>query len=148
MGFSGWVDRLNRKGAKPNGFVTGMLQGGEEGYGHGLWMVELPPAAVPAVAAAAGATTAAGAKTGEDEDDDEDDDDDEDEDDDEMAEMMMSGFEEQNQAFDEAARSFCSGDAPLAGYASITFTGLLPPKPGEKSDEDEDEVEMGTILDF
>ena len=138
MGYSGWLSRLNRKAAQPKGFVTGMLQGGEEGYGHGLWMVELPPADVPAVAAAAED------KTGADEDENEDEDEDDNE---EMMERMMESFEEQNQAFDEAARSFCAGDAPLAGNASITFTGLLPPKPGEKSDEDDDDEDMGMILD-
>ena len=66
----------------------------------------------------------------------------------EMMERMMESFEERNQAFDEAARSFCTGFAPLAGNAAITFTGMLPPRPGEKSDKDDDDEDMGMILDF
>ena len=134
-GLSGMGHWVNRRTANPQGIITGMLLGGEEGYTHGMWMVKLPPSAVPAVTPAAGAATVAeGEKAGED-------DEEEDEDDDEMMEMK-SYVEGQNDDFYEAARSFCAGDEPLPGNADITFTGMLPPKPGEKNVEDDDDVEM------
>lgn len=133
---TGWISQFNRKGSKPKGVITAMLQGGEEGFAHAMWFVELPPAAAPV-----GAATVEGDKAKKD-DEDEDEDDNE-----EMMERMMASFEERNQAFNEAARSFYTGGEPLAGNAAITFTGVLPPKPGEKSDKDDDDEDMGMILD-
>ena len=109
---------VNRKGGKPTGMVTGMLRGGSEGYGHGMWLVELAPGVVPEAAAVEKAA-------GEGEDDDEDEDDDEVE-----VEVLLDGmeshFEAQNNAFDEAVAAFCQGTGPLQGNATITFTGMLP----------------------
>lgn len=135
---TGWISQFNRKGSKPKGVITAMLQGGEEGFAHAMWIVELPPAAAPV-----GAATVEGDKAKKDDEDE----DDNDNDNEEMMERMMESFEERNQAFNEAARSFCTGSAPLAGNAAITFTGMLPPKPGEKSDKDDDDEDMGMILD-
>lgn len=143
MGNASLFDHLNRKGSQPRGLVTGMLYGGDQDFAHAMWLVELAPATAPAAAAVADAAAADGEKAGQ--DDAEDDEEDED-DDNGMAEMMMSSFERQNKAFDEAAQTFCAGDRPLAGNASITFTGTLPPSPKDKKsaddDDDDDAMEM------
>ncbi len=136
--YSGYLSAMGRKGSQSKGMITGMLVGGEEGYGHGMWLVDLPAPAVPAGAAAAApagtAAVPAGTATADAEE--------EDDEIDEMSDSMESSFAEQQEEFEEAVRTFCKSDEPLGQGASISFTGVILSQ--EKNDGD-DEADDGDV---
>lgn len=125
MGYSNFIGPINRKATKPRGLVWGMLRGGEDRFAQATWLVQLSPEVFPDGAAAEKAG-------GGDMDDEE-----------EIEERMMRRFEKQQEAFAEAAQAFCGGEEPLSGNASISFVGMLPPKPDAKRAEDAEEEMEG-----
>ncbi len=132
-GYSGYMSALGRKGGQPKGMMTGMLVGGEEGYGHAMWLVDLPAPAVPAgtaVAAPAGTATAPAGTAAVDAEDDEID---------EMSDSMESSFAEQQEEFEEAVRALCKSDEPLDQHASVTFTGMILSKEKDEGEDEDDE---------
>jgi len=123
---------LSGKGGKSKGMITGMLRSGEN-YGHGMWLVDVPAAAAPT-----GTVAAASA-----------DNDDSSED---RLDSIERSLESQQEQFEAAAETFCAPDVALGLSTSVSFTGMMPPKPKDKKkgahgdDEEEENEELDPFL--
>lgn len=128
-----YTSMFKMMGGGRKGMITGSVQDGHN-YGHGMWIVDLP--------AATNAAAAAGARTPADDDASD------------RIESFTSHFATQQEQFETAVEAFCKTDDPLAGGASVSFSGTLPDEPKEKpkaaagdgNDEEDDEPEFDGMM--
>jgi len=114
----GYSSMLTTMGKGRKGMVMGMLRSGEHN-GYGMWLVDLPAASTGTVAEA---TAEASDKL------------------DDQADTFATMFGSQQEQFESVLETFCKPDESIGPGASLSFTGILPPKDKDKKkDADDDE---------
>jgi hypothetical protein len=119
LGQYGYASMLRNLGGGRKGMVMGVLTGGQN-HGYGMWLVDVP---APAKATGTATGTVAAAST---------------EDDDKLedrSDSLENMFGSQQEQFETAAEAFCKPDEAISPGASLSFTGMMPPKDGDKKED-------------